>query len=162
LKGRKTKFAFPLYTVETETKFRLRFHCVFFLLKLIKNTSQILGWIRIFRLFFRKNRKCIVLSRGGFKIHIRKKIEESLTIWNWPHRQIFVNFCEKKVSRSKTDYIVKIFVSSFFCSSNACQRQKVVKRSGQFRSDESLKLTKQSITSFNKNWKWNLWIYMYL
>jgi hypothetical protein len=25
--GRKTKFAFPLYTVETETKFRLRFHC---------------------------------------------------------------------------------------------------------------------------------------
>jgi hypothetical protein len=26
--GRKTKFAFPLYTVETETKFRLRFHCI--------------------------------------------------------------------------------------------------------------------------------------
>jgi hypothetical protein len=26
--GRKTKFAFPLYTVETGTKFRLRFHCI--------------------------------------------------------------------------------------------------------------------------------------
>jgi hypothetical protein len=26
--GRETKFAFPLYTVETETKFRLRFHCI--------------------------------------------------------------------------------------------------------------------------------------
>jgi hypothetical protein len=26
--GRKTKFAFPLYTVETETKFRLRSHCI--------------------------------------------------------------------------------------------------------------------------------------
>ncbi len=28
LQGRKTKFAFPLYTVETGTKFRSRFHCI--------------------------------------------------------------------------------------------------------------------------------------
>ncbi len=48
--GRKTKFAFPLYTVETGTKFRLRFHCIQGKRK-FRFSSLVLEWLLNFWIF---------------------------------------------------------------------------------------------------------------